>query len=381
VRSERRLCEEVHLNLAYRWFCRLGLDGGVPDHSTFSKNRHGRFRESDLLRKVFEAVVRRCIAEGLVGGDGFAVDASLIKADANKQRSAASSEDVDWEAMATTRRSVREYLDTLDEAAWGAASETKPKFISRSDPAAQWTGALKGHAFFAYSDNYLIDLKAAIIVDVEPTRAIRTAEVGAARMMIERVEERFGLYPERLAADSAYGSSDMLGWLVHERGIEPHIPVVDKSARTDGTFSREDFTYDHDGDVYVCPAGKMLTCKGTLVNDGATLLYRASKYDCDACELKPRCCPTAPARKVPRSIHEGARDMARDIAKTDAYTTSRRERKKIEMLFAHLKRILRLDRLRLRGPNGARDEFLIAAATQNLRKLAKLIPMPQLQPA
>jgi transposase len=381
VRSERRLCEEVHLNLAYRWFCRLGLDGGVPDHSTFSKNRHGRFRESDLLRKVFEAVVRRCIAEGLVGGDGFAVDASLIKADANKQRSAASSEDVDWEAMATTRRSVREYLDTLDEAAWGAASETKPKFISRSDPAAQWTGALKGHAFFAYSDNYLIDLKAAIIVDVEPTRAIRTAEVGAARTMIERVEERFGLYPERLAADSAYGSSDMLGWLVHERGIEPHIPVVDKSARTDGTFSREDFTYDHDGDVYVCPAGKMLTCKGTLVNDGATLLYRASKYDCDACELKPRCCPTAPARKVPRSIHEGARDMARDIAKTDAYTTSRRERKKIEMLFAHLKRILRLDRLRLRGPNGARDEFLIAAATQNLRKLAKLIPMAQLQPA
>ena len=381
VRSERRLCEEVHLNLAYRWFCRLGLDGGVPDHSTFSKNRHGRFRESDLLRKVFEAVVRRCIAEGLVGGDGFAVDASLIKADANKQRSAASSEDVDWEAMATTRRSVREYLDTLDEAAWGAASETKPKFISRSDPAAQWTGAHKGHAFFAYSDNYLIDLKAAIIVDVEPTRAIRTAEVGAARTMIERVEERFGLYPERLAADSAYGSSDMLGWLVHERGIEPHIPVVDKSARTDGTLSREDFTYDHDGDVYVCPAGKMLTCKGTLVNDGATLLYRASKYDCDACELKPRCCPTAPARKVPRSIHEGARDMARDIAKTDAYTTSRRERKKIEMLFAHLKRILRLDRLRLRGPNGARDEFLIAAATQNLRKLAKLIPMPQPQPA
>lgn len=381
VRSERRLCEEVHLNLAYRWFCRLGLDGCVPDHSTFSKNRHGRFRESDLLRKVFETVVRRCIAEGLVGGEGFAVDASLIKADANKQRSAAGSEDVDWEAMAATRRSVREYLDTLDEAAWGGASETTPKYVSRSDPAAQWTGALKGHAFFAYSDNYLIDLKAAIIVDVEPTRAIRTAEVGAARTMIDRVEERFGLYPERLAADSAYGSSEMLGWLVHERGIEPHIPVVDKSARTDGTFSREDFEYDHDGDVYVCPAGKVLTCKGTLVNDGATLLYRASKYDCDACELKPRCCPNAPARKVPRSIHEGARDMARDIAKTAAYTTSRRERKKVEMLFAHLKRILRLDRLRLRGPNGARDEFLLAAATQNLRKLAKLIPMPQLQPA
>jgi hypothetical protein len=155
--------------------------------------------------------------------------------------------------------------------------------------------------------------------------------------------------------------------------------VFDKSARTDGTFSRDDFTYDHEGDVYFCPGGKMLTCKGTL--DGATLLYRASKYDCDGCLLKPRCCPNAPARKVPRSIYEGARDMARAIAKSEAGRTSRRHRTKVEMLFAHLKRILRLDRLRLRGPNGALDEFHLAATAQNLRKLAKLIPMPQLKPA
>jgi transposase len=381
VRSERRLCEEVHLNLAYRWFCRLGLDGDVPDHSTFSKNRHGRFRDSDLLRKLFETVVRRCMTEGLVGGDGFAVDASLIRADANRQRSADGAEDVDWGELSATRRSVREYLETLDEAAWGAASETRPKFVSRSDPAAQWTGAHKGHAFFAYATNYLIDLDHAVIVDVEATRAIRQAEVGSARIMIDRTQERLGLWPERLAADSAYGAAEMLAWLVHERGIEPHIPVFDKSARTDGSFAREDFAYDHEGDVYVCPAGKTLTCSGTLVNDGATLLYRASKYDCDACGLKPRCCPKAPARKVPRSIHEGARDMARDIARTDAYATSRRERKKVEMLFAHLKRILRLDRLRLRGPCGARDEFLLAATAQNLRKLAKLVPAPSPIPA
>jgi hypothetical protein len=165
------------------------------------------------------------------------------------------------------------------------------------------------------------------------------------------------------------------GWLVYEHGIEPHVSVFDRSARKDGTFSREDFTYDHEGDVYFCPAGKMLTCKGTLVNDGATLLYRASKYDCDACELKPGCCPKTPVRKVPRSVYEGARDMARDIARTAEGLVSRRQRKKIEMLFAHLKRILRLDRLRLRGPNGARDEFHLAATAQNLRKLAKLIPM------
>ena len=177
--------------------------------------------------------------------------------------------------------------------------------------------------------------------------------------------------PQRRSWPQIAPITEMLGWLVHERGIEPHIPVFDKSARTDGTFEREDFTYDREGDVYFCPAGKMLTCKGTLVNDGATLMYRASKYDCDGCTLKPRCSPNAPARKIPRSIHEGARNMARDIAKTDAYLTSKRERK-IEMLFAHLKRILQLGRLRLRGPNGARDEFHLAATAQNLRKLAKL---------
>ena len=374
IRSERRLCEEVHLNLAYRWFCRLGLDGEVPDHSTFSKNRHGRFRDSDLLRHVFETVVRRCMAEGLVGGDGFAVDASLIKADANRQRSVEGAQGL---APEMSSRAIDEYLAVLDDAAFGAATEVVPKFISPSDPAARWTSAHGGLAFFAYSTNYLIDLDHAIIVDVEASTAIRQAEVAASKTMIERIEERFGLYPERLSGDAAYGSAGMLGWLVHERGIEPHIPVFDRSDREDGTFSRNDFTYDHQGDVYFCPGGKMMTTKGTLVNDGATLLYRASKYDCGACALKPRCCPKEPARKIPRSIHEGARDMARDIAKTNAYRTSRRERKKVEMLFAHLKRILRLDRLRLRGPCGAHDEFLLAATAQNLRKLAMLIPMPQ----
>jgi transposase len=370
IRSERRLCEEVHLNLAYRWFCRLGLEGDVPDHSTFSKNRHGRFRDSDLLRHVFETVVRRCMAEGLVGGDGFAVDASLIKADANRQRGVDGSEGF---APEVSSRAVHEYMAVLDDAAFGAATEVTPKFISPADPAARWTGAHGGQAFFAYSANYLIDLDHAVIVDVEASTAVRQAEVKAAKAMIERADERFDLYPERLAGDSAYGSGEMLEWLVHERGIEPHVPVFDKSKRSDGSFSRDDFTYDHQGDVYFCPAGKMLTCKGTVVNDNQ-LLYRASKYDCEPCSLKPGCCPKEPARKVPRSIYEGARDMARDIAKTDAYRTSRRQRKKVEMLFAHLKRILRLDRLRLRGPCGAHDEFLLAATAQNLRKLAKLIP-------
>jgi transposase len=385
IRSERRLCEEVHLNLAYRWFCRLGLDGSVPDHSTFSKNRHGRFRESDLLRRLFEAVLQRCIDEGLVGGKGFAVDASLIQADTSDRNRVEGAAGLPPGAAG---RAVEEYLAVLDDAAFGGATEVTPKFIAPSDPATRWTAAHRGPAFFAYSANYLIDADNAIIVDVEATTAIRQAEVLAAKRMIERSLDRFDLYPERLIGDTAYGSAEMLDWLVNNHGIEPHIPVFDKSQRTDGTFSREDFTYNHASDTYRCPAGKTLqhyrrrfTIPRTGVMKDNSIRYRASKRDCQACPLKPRCCPNAPARKISRSIHEGARDLAREIAKTEAYQTSRRQRKKVEMLFAHLKRILKLDRLRLRGPNGARDEFHLAAAAQNLRKLAKLIPVSAPIPA
>jgi transposase len=368
IRSERRLCEEVHLNLAYRWFCRLGLDGAVPDHSTFSKNRHGRFRESDLFRRLFETVLRRCIQERLVGGEGFAVDASLIKADANRQKGIEGDKGLPPEA---TSRAMDEYLSLLDDAAFGAATEVTPKFVSPSDPAARWTGAHGGQAFFAYSTNYLIDTENAIIVDVEATTAIRQAEVLAAKRMIVGL-----IFALNVFSASAYGSAEMLGWLVQQNAIEPHVTVIEKSARTDGTFSREEFSYDAGRDIYICPGGKPLSTTGTLVNDGATMLYRASNRDCQSCALKIRCCPTTPARKVPRSIHEGARDIARRIATSWQGRISRRLRKKVEMLFAHLKRILRLDRLRLRGPNGARDEFILAATAQNLRKLAKLIPMP-----
>src|SRR5919107_2341069 len=220
IRSERRLCDEVHLNLAYRLFCRLGLDGRVPDHSTFSKNRHGRFRDSDLLRRLFEAVLARCIAEGLVGGEGFAVDGSLINADRSRQKGVEGAAGLPPESVS---RAAREYLAVLDDAAFGAVTPVLPRLVSPSDPAARWTGADGGLAYFAYAANYLIDLDHAIIVDVEPTTAIRQAEVTAAKRMIERSRERFGLYPARLAGDSGYGSAAMPGWPVYDQGVEPHI--------------------------------------------------------------------------------------------------------------------------------------------------------------
>ena len=376
IRSERLICREVQVNLAYRWFCKLGIEDAIPDHSAFSRALNERFREGEVFRRVFERVVEACIAAGLIGGEGFAVDASLIAADANKQRSIAGE---DWRRDRDPKRSsraVKEYLATLDDTAWGAASDVVPKFVSPSDPAAQWTGAHKGPAFFAYSDNYLIDVKFGVIVDVEASRSIRQAEVGAAKTMIERTEERFGLKPERLAADTAYGAASMLNWLVEEKGIAPHIPVFDRSKRDDGTFSRSDFRYDPTNDLYLCPAGKTLTTTGTLVNGGTTLLYLARKHDCDGCELKSLCCPKVPFRRIPRDVHENARDVARSFVDTEAFEQSRRERKKIEMRFAHLKRILRLGRLRLRGPRGAQDEFVLAAIAQNLRRLASLVARP-----
>src|ERR1043165_5104299 len=191
VRSERALCREVQLNLAYRWFCGLGIEDKLPDHSAFSRARNERFRQSDIFRRVFERVVESCIAAELVGGEGFAVDASLIEADANRQRSIPGDEWSKARDPDATSRAVKEYLATLDDAAFGAATDVEPKFVSPSDPAAQWTGAIEGPAFFAYADNYLIDVRFVIIMDIEASRAIRQAEVGAARTMLERTEERF----------------------------------------------------------------------------------------------------------------------------------------------------------------------------------------------
>jgi transposase len=219
IRSERALCREVQVNLAYRRFCGLSIEDTIPDHSAFSRAHHEQFRESDMFRRVFERVLEACIAAGLVRGEGFAVDASLIVADANKQRSIPGTEWKKTHAGETASRAVREYLTTLDDAAFGAASEVTPKFVSPSDPAAQWTGAMRGPAFFAFADNCLIDVKCGIIVDVEASRAIRQAEVGAAKTMIERTEERFDLKPAYLTADAAYGSAETLNWIVNEKKI------------------------------------------------------------------------------------------------------------------------------------------------------------------
>jgi transposase len=380
LRSERRLCSEVQVNLAYRWFCRLSVEDKIPDHSVFSRARHERFRESDALRRVFEGVVAMCIVAGLVDGEAFSVDASLIKADVDKKKRVPGDQPIAWPQAS---HAVREYLTALDAArnseengegdnggSSGGRRPKPPKEVSLTDPQATWIARPGVDPLFAYDANYLIDNKVGIIIDAEGTRANRVVEISVTRTMIERVARRFGLQPRRLAGDTVYGAVGLLKWLV-DRQIAPHIPVWDKSARPDGTFSRADFVFDQERNVYVCPGGAELTSTGNI-DQGHILYYRANKKDCSACALKPRC-TTATRRKVTRDLNEDVRDSVRALANTDAFQQSRRERKKIEMRFAHMKRILRLDRLRLRGLSGVRDEVLLTATAQNLRRLVKLL--------
>jgi len=322
---------------------------------------------------VFEKVLQSCIDAGLVGGEGFAVDASVVKADASRQRHHDDDND-DWGSGS----GVRDYLDGLQED--DIASVAPPKKVSPTDPQARWTAAPGGPASYAYSTNYLVDTDAGIIVDVEATPAHRTLEVDSTRTMIERLEDRFAIKTKKLIGDTAYGTAEFLGWMVNEKNIEPHVPVWEKGERSDGTFSRSDFRFDEQADHYTCPNNRQLMRyrrkfkqSRSGVTKANTINYRSSRHDCAECPLKQRCCTNTPYRKVTRSVYEAARDVAREVAKTSAYRRTRSQRKQVEMLFGHMKRILNVDRLRLRGLKSAQDEFLLTAKAQNLRSMAKYL--------
>jgi transposase len=311
IRSERKLCEEVRLHLAYRWFCRLDLDDAVPHHSIFSENRLNRFCESDILRHIFERVV-------------FAARWVSSKV-----------RDLPWMRASWRRTQVvitaRRPMNSIGRRSSGGSV----RWLSEATPARTYD------------------------------------EVAATRTMLDRTEERFDLKPSWLAADTAYGTGKFLGWLVKKKKIIPHIPVWEMSDRQDGIFSRSDFHWDRKRGAYVCPNGKLLKTSGT-VHDGRTLLYRAPKRDCDVCPIRVKCCTTADARKIPRDIHEDARDIARRKMKTKAFAKSRDERRRVEMRFAHLKTHHGFERMRLRGLSGARGEFHLAAIAQNLKTLAPI---------
>jgi hypothetical protein len=355
------------------WFCGLGLESEVPNRSTFSKNRHGRFAEGDVLRRVFEMVVRRCVEAGLVGGTGALVDGSTVAADANRDRRAAP-DDIRtvWDEQDQVSRPVQAYLDQLEAEAAEPREGPRhkpPKYVSETDPQAAWS--LKdGPGRFSYETNYLVDDQHAVIVDVEATPARLSQEIVAAKTMLER-SRKLGFAPTSLAADKSYGTGPFLSW-VAARDILPFIPVLDRTRQTDGKLTRDAFVHDADRDVYTCPEGHVLTLRSV---DEATRVkrYKPPAHACRNCPLRARCTDTT-VRSVVRLMDEDVRDTVRALADTEAFRVARARRKKVEMLFAHLKRHLRLNRLRLRGLAGATEEFLLAATAQNLKRLAKLAP-------
>jgi len=309
---------------------------------------------------------------GLVKGEGFAIDASVIEANASRYHGKAPDE-IDWLVPERQTHAVVEFLAAFDDED-SDADRKVPKVVSPVDPSSAWTAKANKRVQFGYGLNYLIDLGPhAVIVDVEGTPARTYDEVAATKTMINRTEETFGLKLKRLAADTAYGTGKLLAWLL-EKDITPHIPVWERYERTDGMFSRLDFTYDAGRDVYICPNGQFLRTTGT-VHDGRARNYLSQSGECRVCELKERC-TRGPFRKITRDINEKARDHVRALMRTPEFEQSSDERKKIEMRFAHLKTHHRFERMRLRGLSGARDEFHLAAIAQNLKTLANHIWRP-----
>src|SRR5712691_8713997 len=371
ITSERRLLDEVRMHLAYRWFTRLDFSQELPDHSTFSKNRHGRFRQSGVFREVFEEIVRRCLEAGLVAGKNLAVDGTLVAADASRQSRVRREQ---LKEAAPISQTVSEFLAELEE----LNPVSDAEMVSTTDPDAILATKGGGTAVMAYYDNYLIDTSSRVILGVEATPALFHQETVAARRMVEGVK-RLGLQPESLGADKAYGSGEFLAWLLTQ-GVQPHIPVIDRRHQTDGHFTREQFRFEPAENVYYCPEGKPLRLRGVL-RTSQGYAYQARPTDCRKCPQK-KLCTAAPSRKLFVHWQEPARQAVRALVGTPAYEHSRRARYKIEALFAELKQRMRLGRVRLRRLWNVGEQFLLAATAQNLKRLVRFLAQraPKLEP-
>ncbi|MGA2263785.1 MAG: IS1182 family transposase [Acidobacteriota bacterium] len=374
ITSERRLVEEIRMHLAYRWFTRLGLEQEVPDHSTFSKNRHGRFRQSGIFLEIFEEIVRRCIGAGLVDGQRLTVDGTMVAANASPQRGVKREQ---LPEVAKVSQTVREYLAEVAQQNPMSEPEEHPparnsvaaRCVSPTDPDACWASKW-GPAVPSYYDHYLIDNPSCIILGVEATPARFRQETLAARRMLQQVKEKFGISPESLGADKAYGSGEFLAWLL-DQSIQPHIPVIDRRHQTHRRFTRDQFQYDPGEDVFRCPQGQPLRYHSmNRQNQGS--IYRTTGSQCRGCPVKKRCTP-APFRKIFVHWYERARQVARDLVPTPAYAQSRRDRNKIEALFSELKLRVGLRRARLRRLWNVAEQFYLAATAQNLKRLVRFL--------
>jgi len=366
ITSERKLVEELRMHLAWRWFTGLGFDQEIPHHSTFSKNRHGRFQESRLFQELFEEIVTRCVQAGLVKGEDMSVDGSFIQANADHHSRVPREQLAD---IAQVNRTVREYLAELQQENPVEEPVPQQEQVSTTDPDS--TYATKGGpARLGYYNNYLVDNSSCVIVGVQATPARLSHESLAARQMIERHQQRYGSGPRTLAADNTYGNGELLQWL-DDSGITPYIRVKENPLAKGDLYGIDKFTYVPEQNCYVCPEGKQLKYVGINQRNRTRLYYSTAKR-CQGCTQKDQC-TRGKYRIVQIHTCDAARQRAYALAKTPTFAIAQRARRKVEALFAELKNQIGLRRLRLRRMKFVREQFYMAAAAQNIKRLVRFL--------
>jgi len=371
ITSERKLVEELRMHVAWRWFTGLSFDQEIPHHSTFSKNRHGRFQESKLFEQLFEQIVRQCVQVGLVRGKQLSVDGSFVEANAAKGSRVPREQ---LEEAAQVHYTLRQYLKEVEEQNPVEEPVHEQDQVSTTDPDS--TYATKGGtpARLGYYDNYLIDNDSCVIVGVQATAARMSQETVAARDMLTRFAQWQGRRPESVAADTTYGNGEFLQWLA-DRSITPYMRTRDSIHRKKSPFyGPERFTYEPENNRYICPAGQPLNYGGRNKRN-RTFAYIGTRKRCGACALKTRCTSGA-FRFLAIHMDEPARQRARELVNTQEFAQAQRKRKKVEALFAELKNQIGLRRLRLRRLKFVREQFFLAAAAQNIKRLVRFLSQP-----
>jgi transposase len=370
ITSERKLVEELRMHLAWRWFTGLGFDQEIPHHSTFSKNRHGRFQESKLFEQLFEQIVRQCVEVGLVQGKDLAVDGSFVAANAAKESRIPREQ---LGEAAQVHHTVRQYLQELEQQNPAEEPVHAQEQVSTTDPDS--TYATKGGtpARLGYYDNYLVDNHSCVIVGVQATAARMSQETVAAQDMLTRFTQWQGREPESVVADTTYGNGEFLQWLA-DWSITPYMRTRDSIHRKNSPFyGPERFTYQPEHNRYICPAGQPLNYGGRVHRNRA--YYIGTRKRCGACSQRGQC-TTAAFRSLIIHRYESARERARELANTPEFAKAQRQRKKVEALFAELKNQIGLRRLRLRRLKFVREQFFLAAAAQNIKRLVRFLSQP-----
>ena len=373
ITSERKLVEELRMHLAWRWFTGLGFDQEIPHHSTFSKNRHGRFQESKLFEQLFEQIVRQCVEVGLVRGNNLSVDGSFVEANAAKESRIPREQ---LSEAAEVHQTLRQYLREVEEQNPVEEPVHEQEQVSTTDPDS--TYATKGGtpARLGYYDNYLVDNASCVIVGVQATAARMSQETVAAQQMLTRFAAWQRRAPESLAADTTYGNGEFLQWLA-DRNITPYMRTRDSIHRKRSPFfGPERFTYKPEQDRYICPAGQPLNYGG-LSHRNHSWTYIGTRKRCGPCALRPQC-TSAVFRCLVIHQHEPARQRARELVNTLEFVQAQRQRKKVEALFAELKNQIGLRRLRLRRLKFVREQFFLAAVAQNIKRLVRFLSQPKI---